>query len=540
MTKTLIFGHQKPDTDSVTSAIALAYLKNQLGEDCEPRVLGNINNETSFALEHFNVETPKYLNDVKLQIKDTEYTKDSYLNENDSIYKAYNYMRKTNIGLIPIIDENKKLKGALSMKDVAGSLIFGNITSLNTSYDNLLEALNAKEILRFDKEIIGNIIAPSYKSETFKEKVEIDNESVLIVGDRYKIIEYAVKKSASIIILTNNVTIDNELLAIAKKNKVDIISTSYDGVTTANLVVLSNYVKNNMTEEKIITVNENDALTEVLDMASKKKFSNYPIINNSGQYLGLFRVSMADKKTPKKVILVDHNEKEQSVIGLDEAELLEVVDHHKIGNIGTSTPINFRNMPLGSTNTIIYLLFKENNIQIPKEIAGLMLSGIISDTLLLTSPTTTKIDKEALEELSKIADIDANKYGMELFKAGSSMEGKSINDIIFIDFKNFSINSRKVGIGQVSTMTTDEIMKKQDDFISELNEIAENQGYSAVALFVTDILKNGSYILFNKDAKEIFAKSFGLDTINQGYFFEGLVSRKKQVVPKIVNHLENS
>lgn len=539
MTKTLIFGHQKPDTDSVTSAIALAYLKNKLGKNCEPRVLGNINNETAFALDYFKEETPKYLNDVKLQIKDTEYLKDIYLNESDSIFKAYDYMKTTNIGLIPVVTKEKKLIGALSMKDVAGSLIFKSVTSINTSYDNLLEALNAKEILRFDKEIKGNIIAPSYRSETFKEKVEIDRESVLIVGDRYKILEYAVKNCASIIILTNGVKMNDELLEIAKKNNVDVISTEYDGITTANLVILSNYAKDNMTKEKIISVNENDALSDVLDMASKKKFSNYPIINNNGEYLGIFRVSMADKRTPKKVILVDHNEKEQSVTGLDEAEIIEIVDHHKIGNIGTSLPINFRNMPLGSTNTIIYLLFKENNIEIPKNIAGLMMSGIISDTLLLTSPTTTNVDKEVLEELSKIAEVDMQKYGMELFKAGSSMEGKSINDIIFIDFKNFSIDSRKVGIGQVSTMTTDEIMKKQDEFVNELNIIAENQGYSAVALFVTDILKNGSYILFNKNAKEIFTKSFGLDTIYQGYFFEGLVSRKKQVVPKIVNHLEN-
>jgi len=186
-----------------------------------------------------------------------------------------------------------------------------------------------------------------------------------------------------------------------------------------------------------------------------------------------------------------------------------------------------------------YLLYKENNIEIPKNIAGLMMAGIISDTLLLSSPTTTEVDRETLEELSKIAGVDKEKFGMEMFKAGSSMEGKSINDIIFMDFKNFDVNGMKIGIGQVSTMNTDEIMGKQEEFIEEINQITKTQGFTAVSLFVTDILKNGSYILFNKDAKEIFAKSFGLDTISQGHFFDGLVSRKKQVMPKIMNHLEN-
>lgn len=539
MEKVLIFGHQKPDTDSVTAAIALSHLKNELGLNSEPRVLGDINNETAFALDYFNVEAPKYLNDVRLQIKDTDYTKDCFLNENNSIFKAYNYMNETKIGVIPVVDNNKQFKGALAMKDVAKNLIFGNITQINTSYDNLLEALDAKEILRFDKEITGNIIAPSYRSTTFKEKVEIDKESVLIVGDRHSIIEYAVNNCASIIILTNGVQMKPEHLEIAKKNNVDVISTNYDGLTTANLVVLSNYIKDSLTKDEIIYINENDPLYEVLDMAAKKKYSNYPVINNQGECLGLFRVSMADNKTPKRVILVDHNEKEQSVIGLDEAELVEVVDHHKIGNIGTSAPINFRNMPLGSTNTILYLLYKENNIEIPKNIAGLMMAGIISDTLLLSSPTTTDVDRQTLEDLSKIAGVDKEKFGMEMFKAGSSMEGKSINDIIFMDFKNFDVNGMKVGIGQVSTMNTDEIMDKQDEFIDEINQIAKSQGFTAVSLFVTDILKNGSFILFNKDAKEIFAKSFGLDTISQGHFFEGLVSRKKQVMPKIMNHLEN-
>ena len=538
MSKVLIFGHQKPDTDSVTAALVLSYLKNQLGMDTEPRVLGELNKETEFVLDYFNFDRPKFLNDVRLQVKDVDYTKDCFLNENDSIYKGYKYMNETSIGTIPVVDSEGKYKGAVSMKDVASNLINNDLRKIDTSYDNLLEALNGKEILRFDKEIKGTIISPSYRSTTFKENIKIDRDSVLITGDRHAIIEYAVENSASIIILTNGVKMKKEHLEIAKKNHVDVISTKHDGLTTANLVVLSNYVKTKIKSKDIIYINENDALGEVLDLANKKKFSNYPVVDNDGKCLGVFRISMAYSRHPKQVILVDHNEKEQSVIGLDEAEIIEIVDHHKIGNIGTNMPINFRNMPLGCTETILYLMFKEHNIKIPKKYAGLMMSGIISDTLLLTSPTTTDVDRDALEDLSKIAGINYREYGMKMFKAGSSMEGMTISEIIHGDFKNFMVDNQKVGIGQVSTMSTEEILSKKDHFIIVLYEEALYD-YTAIALFVTDILKNGSYIFFNDKAKEIFSNSFGVEDINQGHFFEGLVSRKKQIVPKLMNYMDN-
>lgn len=539
MEKILVFGHQKPDTDTVTSAIVLSYLKNKLGMNSEPRILGNINNETKFVLDYFKVETPKFLNDVRLQIKDVDYTKNCFLKENNSIFDGYKYMNETKISTLPVINSKGKYLGAISMKTALSNLIEGNLNKLDTSYDNLLEALNGKEILRFDKEIKGNILTAGYRSTTFKEKVEINKESVLIVGDRHSIIEYAVENSASIIILTNGVKMKEEHLKIAKKNHVDIISTDYNTLIASNLVVLSNFVKTKLETKSIITINENDPLSEVLELANKKKYSNYPVLDNENNCLGVFRVSTAYSRHPKQVMLVDHNEKEQSVIGLDEADIIEIVDHHKIGNIGTTMPINFRNMPLGCTETILYLMYKENNIEIPRKIAGLMMSGIISDTLLLSSPTTTDIDKKALKELSKIAKVDYKEYGMEMFKAGSSIKGKSISEIIRGDFKNFMVDNQKVGIGQVSTMSTDEILSKQKEFINQLNEDASEEDYTAIALFVTDILKNGSYIFFNENSKEIFAKSFGIENLEEGYFFEGLVSRKKQIVPKIMNYMDN-
>ncbi|MBR3198715.1 MAG: putative manganese-dependent inorganic diphosphatase [Bacilli bacterium] len=540
MAKTLIFGHQKPDTDSVTSAIVLSYLKNKLGFNTEPRVLGDINNETKFVLDYFGFKTPKYLSDVRLQVRDVKYNKNCFLYERDSVFHAYKYMNETKVSTIPVVDDNGFYLGAISMKYITNDLIDGNLGFLDASYDNILESLQGKKILKFDEEIKGNIILPSYKSETFKEVVPIDKGSIIIVGDRYKIIEHAIQNKVSLIILDNGVTIGKELLDLAKKNRINIISTKYSGVFSANLSVLSNYIRNKMEKAEIITVNENDSLYDALELANRKKFSNYPVLNNAGKCLGIFCATISNNKRPKQVILVDHNEIEQSVIGLDEAEIIEVVDHHKIGNIGTSLPINFRNMPLGSTNTILYLMFKERNVKIPKDIAGLMLSGIISDTLLLSSPTTTEVDKKVLLRLSEIAGVDYEKYGMEMFKAGSSIKGKSVGEVIHGDFKVFMVDNQKIGVGQVSTMNTEEIIQRQDEFVKALNELAHDEDYAAIALFVTDIMKNGSYIFYNEDSTKIFAESFNYPKIKEGTFFKGVVSRKKQIIPKIMNYMDNN
>lgn len=539
MEKIFVFGHQKPDTDSVTSAIVLSYLRNKLGANTEPRILGSINNETKFVLDFFKFKTPRFLNDVRLQIKDIDYSKDCFLNEKDSIYRAYTYMNNTAISTVPVIRNKNVYMGAVCLKYIMADLIDGDLGSLDTSYDNILETLKGVSIFRFDDEIKGNIIVPSSDTEVFMRDTTISRDSVVIIGKRRDIFEFVVKKKCAIVILTDGTQLDEEQLALAKENRVNIICTNFDCIASGNLVILSNYIRNKIRTDEIITVNENDALYDALEIANKYKYSNYPVITNSGKCLGVFKPNITNNKKPKKVILVDHNEKEQSVIGLDEADIIEIVDHHKIGNVGTSTPINFRNMPLGCTQTILYLMFKENNIVIPKNIAGLMMSGIISDTLLLTSPTTTETDKVALENLSKIAGVNYKDFGMKMFNAGSSMKGKSISEIIYGDFKSFVVDNQKVGIGQVSTMKADELLSNRNKFVNTLNNLSKNEDYNVIALFVTDILKNGSYIFFNDSSKSIIAGSFGVDNIEQGHFFEGLVSRKKQIIPRIMNYMDN-
>lgn len=535
MSITYIIGHKKPDTDSVVSAIALSYLKNKLGMDTKPMVLGNINNETKFILDYFKVNTPEYLNDVKLQIKDLNYGKNHTIIKNANILDAFTYMNDNSISNIPVIEYNKDFIGTVSMKDISKNLIMGNFEELDTSYTNILNVLHAKELLKFDEQITGNILVASYKSTTFIENTKLTNNDILIVGDRHSIIEYAVNSNIKLLVLTGSSRIKDDHLEIAKKNKVNIIKTEYNTFETARNILLSKPIYSLMTKENVITFNENDEVNDFIDIANKTKYSYFPVINNENKCLGVIKLTDVSTKNKKKVILVDHNEYEQSVDGLEEAEIIEIIDHHKIGSIGTSAPINFRNMPVGSTSTIITLLFKENHVVIPKNIAGLLLSGIISDTLLFLSPTTTELDKKTVDELSTICNIDYNDFGLEMFKAGSELIGKTEEEIYFSDFKNFTINNKKFGISQISTISVDELLNKKEKFINIMNNLSNNNEYDVAALFIIDILNNGSYIFYNDKAHNILDNCF--NNLEQGTFLQGIISRKKQIIPTIIEKM---
>lgn len=538
MKKVFVFGHKKPDTDSVTSAIALSYLKNQLGMNTEPRVLGDITNETKFVLDYFQVEAPKYLNDVKLQIKDLNYRRGYFIGNKESIAKGFEYMTKKGISTIPVVDDNKKFDGALAMKDIARNQISGNYRRLYTSYDHILEVLEGEEILRFDNEIDGMISVASFRSTTFRENFDIDRSTILIVGDRHSIIEYAVENQAKLLIITGNNQMKENHIEIAKRNKVNIIRTKKSSFDTANHIGLSNYIKTIQYTHNLLCFDEERDVNDLIEASNKTRFSYYPIIDKKNNCLGLLKLADINDRSLKKVILVDHNEYAQSVDGIEEAEIVEVVDHHKIGNIGTTLPINFRNMPVGSTNTILYLMYHENNIEIPKNIAGLMVSGILSDTLLLKSPTTTELDQKAVKELSKIANIHYEEYGMKMFKAGSSIKGKTKEEVLYTDFKNFDIDGKKVGIGQIFTLDVEEFEKEKDSYVDLINAVAKNQDYYIVALFVTDIIKNGSYIFYNEKAQDTLDNCFDEPNLKEGSYLNGYVSRKKQIIPNIMRIME--
>lgn len=540
MDKIYIFGHRNPDTDSVCAAICLSYLKNKMGYNTIPVVLSSINLESKYALNYFNVKEPMFLNDVKIKIKDIDYSKKFTVLDTDSIKDAFVKMNNNDVGKIPVIDNNKKMMGIVSMKDIAKEQLSSNYEKVNSSYDKILDVIDGTEILRFDNEIVGNLLVAGYKSTTFIEEMNLTNNDILIVGDRHSIIEYAVKSRVKLIVITGEHNIKNEHLELARKNKVNVIKSAYNTLYTSRVFNLCNYTKTIMNTNSILCVNENDNLSDFIEMANKKKYSYYPVLDNKCRCLGIIRLSDVVSNKKKKVILVDHNSYEQSAIGLEETEILEVIDHHNIGNVATNMPINFRNMPVGSTNTIIYTMFRDNNIEIPSDIAGIMLSGIISDTLLFKSPTTTNMDIDAAIVLSHIAKVNYNEYGMAMLKAGSTLKGRTKEEILYTDYKSYPVNDKKIGLSQIFTINIDEVLEEVEDYVNLMNIICKKSNYYFICLFVTDIINNGSYVIYSDNARDIIKESFNLSSIYQGIFIKDILSRKKQVVPIVIDYMENN
>ena len=535
---TYIFGHKNPDTDSICGAISLSYLKNKLGMNTIPSTLGNLNSETKYALECFKVKEPFHLNDVKLQIKDVSYHKNCFIDKNVPIKDAFDYMNKYSLTGIPVVENKNKYYGYVSLKEVAKEIISGDFHKINTSFGNLINTLNGEKILKFDKEITGNVLVAAYAKETFLEKVELDNTYIVVVGDRKTILDYAINSKVKLIILVQSVDISDDLLKKAKKNKVNIIKTPFSSYEVAKTISFSNYIKEILRKEESVTFNELDYLSDFIEATKKLKHTNYPILNNRNECKGLLTLTDTNDVDRKQVILVDHNNYSQSVDGLEEAEILEVIDHHNIGDINTKRPINFRNAGVGSVNTIIYDLYKENNIKVPKDIAGLMASAIISDTLLLTSPTTTIRDIDALTELSKIAKIKYKKYGTELLKQGMSIKGLTNYAMLHKDFKTYKINDSVIGIGQLLTSDYDLIQKKMSSIVKYLDEVSETENMRVVALFITDIFENQSYCIYNTASKEIIKNSFDLKEVYEGVALKNILSRKMQIAPYIMDTIE--
>ena len=534
---TYIFGHKNPDTDSVCSSIALSYLKNELGGKTAPKVLGNINNETKFVLDYFKVPVPSYLNDVRVRIKNIKYDKKAYIFEEESINDAFNVMQKQNLTAIPLIDDRKKLTGYVTLKEIAKYLINGNKEIVNTTLDNIIETLDAKVIVKCDDLISGDILIAGLQSKTIESSFRLSERDILIVGDRYKVLNFAIDSKVKLIILPLNVNVDKKIIKKAEKNNVNIIASEFDSFQIANKILLSNFIKSINLNKSPVVVNNEDYYTDFKNMAHRVNHSNYPVINNKGECLGLIKLTGPNDYEKQKVILVDHNNFAQSVDGLDEANILEIIDHHNLGAINTTLPINFRSKPVGCTSTMIYEMYKEEHITIPKNMAGLMLSAILSDTLLLTSPTTTEDDRFAAVKLASIAKVDIDSYGVEMLKAASSIEGKSVEELIKTDFKSYVVGDKLLGISQIMTMDIETIEANMDEYIQKLNEMVE-LNYSIVTIFITDIIKNGSYVLYNEKASEIIKDAFGLKSIHQCMFLPKIVSRKKQIQPNIISVLE--
>ena len=533
-----VFGHKNPDTDSVCAAISFSYLKKKLGFNTMPAILGNINQETKYALSYFGFKVPYHLNDVKIQLKDINYHKNCYIDKNSTIKDAFDYMNKYSLTGLGIVENKSKYYGYVSLKEIAYEVINGDFHKINTSYGNIISVLNGTKILKFNKDIVGNVLVTSFQSDTFIDRVDLKPNHIVITGDRDDIIEYAIDNKVKLIIIVSSLEINKNLIKKAKTNRVNIISTPYTSYEVGKLISLSNYIKNYIrSEDDSVTFNEVDYLSDFLDKSKQLKHTNYPIINNRNHCSGLLTLTDINQIDRKKVILVDHNDTAQSVEGLDEAEILEIIDHHNLGDIVTKKPINFRSSRCGSCNTIIYEMFLENNIDIPKNIAGLMMSAIISDTLLLTSPTTTPRDKEALEKLSRIAGVNYKTYGTSMLKHGMSIKGLKSEDLLYRDFKTYKVDDDLIGIGQILVADIKNIKNMFDDLVVLLDETAKKEKYKVLAIFITDFFANKSYCLYNKDAEDIIKNRFNLDKIHEGVMLKGVLSRKVQIVPYIMESL---
>ena len=539
MEKVYIFGHKNPDTDSVTSAISLSYLKNKLGEKTVPCILGEVNNETKYVLEYFNEKEPVYINDTRLQVKDLMYKKGCFINYKNTFDELYNYMQQEEVTGIPICNDEQKYLGIVTMKDLLKVIIDPLYNTLNTSYENIIKTIKGKEGLKYDNEINGKLLVTAFKFSDIEGKFTLTNEHILIVGNRANTIKYALKAKIKLLIIVGCDSLDSDLLALAKKNKVNVIYSQYDSFYTAKLTILSNYIINIISNRNIAVIDENTYVYDFEMIFNKYKFTNYPIINKNNKVLGLLRMQDMHEKKPKKVIMVDHNEYEQSVLGIEEADIQEIIDHHKIGNINSASPINFRNMAVGSTNTIIYEMYKEHHLTPPKNIAGLMISGIISDTLLFHSPTTTKYDKKAVSELSKVANLNVQSFAKKMFEAGASIKGKTIEELIYNDFKVFNINDKKIGIGQMTVINYQAMLAEKDKYIEVLEKISKEHGYEILSFCITDVINSNTYILYNEASKNTFETIFNIPNLHQGYKLKGVVSRKKQIIPLLMEELNN-
>ena len=538
MQKLYVFGHINPDTDSVCAAITLANLKRMEGMNAEERVLGNINKETKYVLDYFKVKEPKYLNDTKLRIKDLNYRHNYYINENASIEDTYNYMLNKNTTGVPIVDSNKKFLNIVTSKDILNKSLGLNDAELYTSYQNILNTLNGEAVVKVDDEIKGVVTAAAFAHETFENVKELTNEDILIVGDRHYIIDLAIKSKVKLIIIVGGNIPKKEHIKEAKKNKVNIIKTNMNTFETARVILNSNYIKKIIDKEAEYILYEKDYYDDFISWSKDLQIDNYPVLDKNGICKGLLRKSELSGSNKRKVVLVDHNEIEQSAIGLEEAEIVEIVDHHKIGRVSTTHPINFRNMIVGSTNTIIYSMYKEKGVKIDKTMSGLMLAGIISDTLLLKSPTTTDMDIKAVKELNKIVKLNVEKFGLEMFKSGSSLEGMTYEEVLEMDSKTFKSGDEEFTISQAFTLDIDNILKDKDNYLMEMDKLMKETGVKRFIFAVTDIIKNGSYILYDSKSEDVIKKAFNIKKIEQGVFLKGVVSRKQQIVPAVLDAID--
>jgi manganese-dependent inorganic pyrophosphatase len=536
-----VTGHKNPDSDSICAAYGYSEFKNKTSNlTTVPVRLGSVNSETQFILDYFGVKAPKLLETVKLKVEDLNFdTNDSILPE-ISLKMAWNIMRDNHIKSLPVVDNNDRLVGILSISNLTSSymdIADNNILAKSkTSIESILDTLSASSIyINEDCKIFkGKIAVTAMQPYSLKEIV--DEGDIAIVGDRPDVQEALLDIKTSLIIVTGSHELAGDLISKAKENGVTIISTPHDSYTASRLLIQSIPVSYVMATDDLISFSKDDLVEDIKDIMAETRFNSYPVTDDNGKVIGTVSRYHLISNHKKKVIQVDHNERGQSVDGLEEAEVLEIIDHHRVADIQTSNPIYFRNEPLGSSSTIVGKCYFELNITPSKGAAGLLCGAIISDTLLFKSPTCTEQDKIVCKRLAEIAGIESlEEFAKAMFKAGTSLKGKSVSQIFNQDFKPFTMGESKVGVAQVNTMDIDGFMPLKDEMLSFMKSEADSKGYDVVMLLLTDILTEGSQVLVAGERHDYIEKTFNVKLKDSMAFLPGVLSRKKQVIPPLTN-----
>ena len=541
--KIYVVGHKNPDTDSICSAIAYAALKKELtGKDYVARRAGRLNEETQYVLEYFGVEVPKLLSDLRVQVRDVDLRRAENLNGSVSIKTAWAQMKELNIKTLPI-GRNNKLEGLITVGDIARSYM--------DVYDSTILARSKTQYRNITSTIDGKIISGNEHSYVSKGKVAIaassrqlmsdfvDEDDLVILGDRIEAQQLAIDINVSCMVVCGDARIPNEILKQAEEKEIVVIASPHDTFTVARLINQSIPVRHFMTKDELITFYPKDYVDDVKEVMARKKYRDFPVVDINGDFQGFISRRRLLNCRKKQVILVDHNEESQAVDGIEQADVLEIIDHHRLNSIQTIGPVVFRNQPVGCTATIIYQMYQEYNKPVNPVIAGLLCSAIISDTLLFRSPTCTLLDEHAAKELAEIAGINMEELAQAMFKAGSNLQGKSAEEICFLDFKQFTVNDTVFGVGQVNSMSAEELTEIKAQIESELDKIRQNHRLDMIFFMLTNIMTESSELLcVGTEAREKAISAFDLNGKSDTLYLKGVVSRKKQLVPAIVEALQ--
>ena len=542
--KVWVVGHKNPDTDSICAAISYAYLKNQSGDKKTyvAKRAGVVNEETRYVLERFGVEEPPLVTYAGAQIKDINIRKTAGVSNQISLKRAWELMKKLEDVTLPVTNQFGKLEGVIVTKDIATSYmdVLDNcvLSKARTQYKTIAETIDGEvyagnEHAHF---VRGKVVIATSNPEYMADYIEDDD--LVILGDREEAQMQAIRSNASCIIIGGGLEVAEEVKKLAEKRDCVIITTPFDTFSVARLINQSMPIKQYMTRRELVTFDIDDYVDDVKDVMSRVRHRDFPVLGSNGNYVGMISRRNLMNMQKKQIILVDHNEKSQAVDGIGEAEILEIIDHHRLGSLETVSPVYFRNQPLGCTSTIIYQMYQEQRVEIPKEIAGLLLSAIISDTLMFRSPTCTPLDKSVAKRLAEIADVDIEDHAKKMFRAGSDFKNKTTEEIFYQDFKIFHTEDCDFGVAQISAMSGEELEQIGEQLRPFLPQVLGEKRLNMVYVMLTDILEESSKIIFaGEDAGKILAHAFKKQEDADGILLDGIISRKKQMIPTLMNEM---